>query len=100
MLLNHFTLVLKAQWTWQCQTQHCTTSQPEVYFAFLCFHGCRNQDEVLDMEKKEHHVAGCCSLPDVTKATADEGNILDEKTTVPLIQTVSVGSPGFIACGN
>lgn len=26
VLLNHFTLVLKAQWTRQCQTQQCRTS--------------------------------------------------------------------------
>lgn len=37
VLLNHLILVLKAQWTWQCQTQHRRTSQPEVYFASLYF---------------------------------------------------------------
>lgn len=47
------------------------------------------------MQKKELQVAECWSQPDVTKATADEGNILDEKTThlcegVNLIQTISM----------
>lgn len=41
-------------------------------FCLPLFHSRKNQDEVLDMEKKEVRVAGCWSPPDVAKATADK----------------------------
>lgn len=51
-------------------------------FCLPLVRSCRNQDEVLDMEKKEVRVAGCWSLPDVAKATADSEHFRRKNNSV------------------